>query len=355
MADQNGSILDMSDSDFMSQYGSGSDLHDDSTNKDSNADSSTSTDDYDSASYDEYADYDDPNIGYDDEDTSYLEPEQIEEEYKRIIGSPIKGAGKEVTLTNTDEAIKLIQMGMGYHKTMEQIKPHKKAIAMLEQNGLLDTTKLNFAIDLMNKNPKAIQKLISDSGMDLYDLDVSEDSNDYIPPNYSVSDEELALTNAVKEIEGTPTYTRTITVLGTEWDNASRDILRKHPELVGIINDQMASGVFDTVSKEVERYKLLGKLPTGMNDLEAYKFVGDTLYANNNPNSAPRGQQNNGNANVNTPIKTPNRDTVIRQKRATSVPRGQSSNRRSRASDNVWDMDDDDFIKRFGRGLDNFG
>lgn len=373
MSENTKDVFDLDDADFIKQYGTfnnskvvepASDDLDlvDVESEDSYDSEEESVDNHND---DEYAhEYSESNDDYDSNENEQQEEDydlndaessgstkKVRNNYKadlnRIIGTPIKGAGKEITLDNVDDAIRLIQMGMGYQKSMEQMKPHKRTIAMLEKNGLLDEGKLNYAIDLINKNPKAIQKLISDSDIDLFELD--EDTDSYNPTNYGVSEEQLALESAISDIEGTPTAARTITVLGSEWDNASKEIVQRNPELIRIINEHMQSGIFDTVSNKVSELKTLGKLPYGMSDLEAYRYVGDALYADSNPQSAPNNGQQYGNslANVSTPIKKPSRESVIRQKRATNVPR--SSNRYS-SQTNVWDMDDDEFIKQFGRG-----
>lgn len=373
-------VFDLDDSEFIKQYGtheqrtqstlykesanlevdsneveseeSGIDENDNEIDSSNNADahSGDNTDSVTNDSADDSVDDDDETE--DSSDSTDEVSENINELYKKIIGSPIKGAGKEIILDNPEDAIRLIQMGLGFQKSMEQLKPHKRTIAMLEKNGI-DEEKLNFLMDIANKNPQAIKKLISDSEIDLFDLD--DDDNEYKPSNYRISDQELNLDQAIKDIEGTPTYARTISLLGQEWDNASRDLIQRNPEVIGMINEHIASGLYDTVNNEVEKLKTLGKLPTGLCDLEIYKYVGDALYANSNSNSAPMNGQQTGidNANGRTPIKKPSRETVIQQKKATSVPRSQSSNSRQSSSlsmSDVWDMDDEEFTKRYGRG-----
>lgn len=69
-------------------------------------------------------------------------------EYKRLIGTPIKANGKEITIDSVDDAIKFIQMGANYYKKVEQLKPAQKIVSMLEKAQLLDESKLSFAIDL---------------------------------------------------------------------------------------------------------------------------------------------------------------------------------------------------------------
>lgn len=60
--------------------------------------------------------------------------------------------------------LSLVQMGANYHKQMQQLKPAKRIIAMLEQAGMfLMKNKLNHAIDIMSGNSAAIHKLIQET------------------------------------------------------------------------------------------------------------------------------------------------------------------------------------------------
>lgn len=268
-------------------------------------------------------------------------------EYKKLIGTPIKANGKDITIDNVDDAVRLIQMGANYYKKVEQLKPAQKMIAMLEQHQLMDEEKLSFAIDLLNKNPQAINKLVA--GMDLYEL-TDESKGDYKPTNHAVSDTQIALNDAIKEIQGTDTYERTVDLIGNKWDSASREIVQKNPSALTLINQHMASGIYDTVNTEVEKRKMLGTIPSGLSDIEAYKYVGDSLYAQAVPQSNPSaqtGQLPNGQkANVVPPIRKPSKDTVVKQKKSTSVPRGKASV--TEQIDNIYAMSEADFNAKYG-------
>ena len=76
--------------------------------------------------------------------------------FYEMVTKPIKANGKTVEIRTPEEAIKLMQMGANYTRKMQDIAPHRKVIMMLEDNGLLDTDKLSFLIDLEKMNPDAI-------------------------------------------------------------------------------------------------------------------------------------------------------------------------------------------------------
>ena len=267
-------------------------------------------------------------------------------EYKRLIGTPIKANGKDITIDSVDDAIKLIQMGANYYKKVEQLKPAQKIVSMLEKAQLLDESKLSFAIDLLNKDPAAIQSLVGD--MDISDV-LDERHNGYTPKDHTVSDVQLNLDNAINDVASTPTGHITLKVLGEQWDQASRQVVVSNPNIIGLINQHVADGTFDTVTREVEKRRMLGQIPQGLNDIEAYKFVGDQLYANGNATTAHKGQQHVAtNANA-KPIVKPSKETVVNKKRAASNTARNSSQSVSQNMDDVFAMSDEEFKAKYGK------
>lgn len=76
--------------------------------------------------------------------------------YEKLLKTPFKADGREISINTPDEAIALMQKGVSYSKKMASLKPNLKIIKMLEKNGLLDEGKLSFYIDLEKKNPQAM-------------------------------------------------------------------------------------------------------------------------------------------------------------------------------------------------------
>ena len=198
-----------------------------------------------------------------------------EAEYKKLF-APFRANGKEMQIKSVEEAITLMQMGANYTKKMVGLAPNLKILKLLENNGLLSEEKLSFLIDLDKKNPDAISKLVKDSGIDPLDMDVSK--SEYKPNTYTVDDKELELDAVLEQIQDTPTYSQTISVVGNKWDGPSKQVVAQNPQLLRVINDHMASGIYDRISTEVERERMLGRL-IGIPDIEAYRLVGDAIEA----------------------------------------------------------------------------
>lgn len=202
-------------------------------------------------------------------------PDLKPEDQLAKLYAPFKANGKEMQVNNVDEAISLMQMGANYTKKMASLKPHLKMIKLLENNGLLDENKLSFLIDLDKKSPQAISKLLKDSGIDPLDVDVDK-VGEYKPNTYTVDDRELALDAVLDDIQGTPTYGKTIDLVSNKWDAPSKQVIADNPQLLKVLNDHMASGHYDMISNEVDRERAFGRL-AGLSDIEAYRAVGDAL------------------------------------------------------------------------------
>ena len=197
-------------------------------------------------------------------------------QYEELL-SPFKANGKDIKVDTVEDARSLMQMGANYNKKMAALKPNLKVVKMLDNHGLLDEGKLSYLIDLSKKDPEAIKKLVKDSGLD--PLDIDTDNIAYKPNTYNVSDNEVALDGILDDIRDTSTFNTTIDIIGNKWDETSKDIIAKDPNIIKVINEHVGSGIFKKVSEVVERERILGRL-NGLSDIEAYKQVGDAINAN---------------------------------------------------------------------------
>lgn len=214
----------------------------------------------------------------------------FESEYKRLL-APFKANGREIAVKSVDDAIALMQMGANYNKKMAALKPNLKLMKLLENNGLLNEDKISFLIDLEKKDPAAINKLVKDSGIDPMDLD-AEKASGYKQTAYTVDDREIELDTVLDEIQGTTSYNRTLEIVSTKWDAASKQVIAGSPQLLKVINGHVESGIYDLISKELESERLFGRL-NGLSDIEAYRQVGDALHAKGAFNSLAQGSSQN--------------------------------------------------------------
>ena len=196
--------------------------------------------------------------------------------YEQIM-APFKANGKTMQVKSVEEAIQLMQMGANYTRKMQELQPHRKTLLMLENNGLLDEGKLSFLIDLDKKNPEAIKKLLQDANINPLDVDMDQEST-YQEGNHKVSDEEAQFRLVLDELNSNPVGRETLQTINSTWDQASKEVLWKQPEVMNTINAQRENGVYARITTEIDRRRTLGVIQVGVPFLEAYRVVGDELH-----------------------------------------------------------------------------
>lgn len=213
--------------------------------------------------------------GSEDKNKEKVETPDYRAFYEKIM-APLRANGKNIELKSPEEAVQLMQMGANYTRKMQAIAPHRKVLLMLENNGLLDEGKLSFLIDIEKKNPEAIKKLLKDSGIDPLEIDTGAEST-YRGGNHRVSDEEASFRAVLDDVSSIPEGRETLKLINTQWDQASKEILWKQPEVMSLIHQQRESGIYDTILTELERQRALGHIPSTVPFLQAYKKIGDDL------------------------------------------------------------------------------
>ena len=237
--------------------------------------------------------------------------------YERLT-APFKANGKEIKVGSVEDAIELMQMGANYSKKMAALKPHLRMIKMLENNGLMDESKLSYLIDLNGKNPEAIAKLVKDSGLDPLEMD-SEKADGYKPKSHKVDDREIELDNVLEEIKDSPTYQRTISVVSNDWDKASKDVIANTPQILKVLNAHMESGIYDLIQAELENERMFGRLQ-GLSDIEAYRKVGDNIQAIGGFDHLAEGQQSQPKQNVVSPKPMQVQNDKLKDKKRAAAP-----------------------------------
>ena len=212
----------------------------------------------------------------DPEDKKEVVAVDYKAEYERVM-APFKANGKDFKVDSVDDVIQLMQMGANYNKKMASLKPVLKLVKMLENNGLMNEEKINFLIDVSKGNQNAVSKLVTDGKLDPVDLDADKASA-YRPSSYRVDDREIDLETVMDEIKDSPKYGQLVTVVGDTWDAASKRVIADNPELLRIIHTSMENGVYDLISSEIDKERVLGRL-NGVSDLQAYRQIGDALHA----------------------------------------------------------------------------
>lgn len=272
------------------------------------------------------------------------EPEALTAESQLAeLFAPFKANGKDIKIESIDEARTLMQMGANYAKKMTALKPNLKVLKMLENNNLLDEGKLSHLIDISKKNPEAIAKLLSDSGVDPMNVDLSI-ADEYKPGTYTVDDNDMAFDDVMERIKSTPAYSRTVDVIANKWDDSSKKILLEEPAVIEIINSHIASGVYDQIMTVVDKERMLGRM-TGLSDIAAYKAAGEKLFGSKQPEQE---------APVNVPkqavvikkaVVAPVEDPAVKARKQAAAPTKNALAPKPNSEFNPLALSDDEFMK----------
>lgn len=279
--------------------------------------------------------------------------ETVPVDYKAFhdqVMAPFQANGKTIQLRSVDEAIQLMQQGANYTRKMQAIAPHRKVLMMLENNGLLDESKLSRLIDLEKKNPDAIRALVKEAGIDPLDIDVHGEST-YTPGNHAVPDEAIAFQTTLDEVSSTPDGQETVREITASWDPESKAELWKDPSILGTIHQQRISGVYDRVVAEIERQRTIGAIPANVSLLNAYRVIGERMTQAGAFQDLVAAQQAAQHPAVQHPVATrvaSAKPAVTNSgKVSAAAPTRTATPRRAEAFINPLAMSDDEFMKQF--------
>ena len=197
------------------------------------------------------------------------------EQFRDALTAPFRANGKDVKISSPEEAIRLMQMGIGYSDRMRELKQQTNIIERLKDGGLLEGNTLDYAIDLINKKPDAIRKLVQDAN--LVNEDLNQDVSEYTPDNHARSDTEYAIRNVLRRIEDSPEYEGTLRTVKQDWDDASRDVISQEPEIIQTLCEHRENGVFKAVSDRMSTDEALGRFDSKLSMLDRYRATAETM------------------------------------------------------------------------------
>lgn len=201
------------------------------------------------------------------------------------VTKSFKANGTMMTVTDPADIIALMQQGANYSKKMGELKPKMAILKALEENNLLDNAKISHLIDIYNKDPKAIKKLIQDSGLDTYELD-SEDNDGYVPENKVKEITELQ--TVLDELNSDSNFQEVLNDIVNTWDNESKDFVAQRPGVLRVLLEQRNSGIYHKVKGIVEYERMLGRMKD-IPYVEAYTIIEQQLSGeDSNPEPQPQ-------------------------------------------------------------------
>ncbi len=266
------------------------------------------------------------------------------QEFHAKITAPFKANGKDYQISSPEEAISLMQKGLNYNAKMNGIKDYVSAGRMLEQHELLNKPEeLAFLIDLYNKKPEAMAKLIKDSGIDAYELG-EEKAEGYKPTPIQAPSENVYQLREIIAANKEDAHFNAMYADVTNWDDTSQQAILNNPDTLLVLQAHKANGAYDTIMKRVNHaIDVQGsKVPVA----NLYFQFGKEIYGNGNG-----GGNNNAQATHstnNTPAKvTKTVDPKLAEKRKNlgglkNTVKSKSTSQASTAED-IYSMSDEEF------------
>lgn len=197
--------------------------------------------------------------------------------YEGLIGKTFKAGGKEITVKTPEEALQLMQMGVGFHGKMSKLAHAERIIETLRENDLLSEEKINELIDISKKNPEAIAALVQSAGLEPHQLLPSGDAQPYTPGQHVLPEAQIQFRHSVDAIreQGGNEF---LAHVAQDWDVTSRAEVYKDPRALDMIYGHKQTGVYDKISSEVERRKVFDPSVASLPFIHAYLAVGNEMH-----------------------------------------------------------------------------
>lgn len=223
--------------------------------------------------------------------TSESEPEQqtgeqteettqlTDAEFRQLVTASFRANHQDVQVDNPDDIRKLMQFGMNYHKKMGELAPHRKILKSLEQNGLLEADKINFAIDLLKGDKAAVAKFLKDQSIDTYELPDLEETP-YQSKNYMPTDERVAFDEKTQELQGSEAGQRVLSYV-KNLDQDSFFEVYSNPVILDNLQRHAENGLMNDTLAVLEKEYALGNVPANIKPIDAYAHVAEQLQSQN--------------------------------------------------------------------------
>ena len=207
--------------------------------------------------------------------------------YERITGN-IKAAGTEISVSNPEDIISLMQKGLDYTKKMQAVSHLRGLNEVLTENDLTDPATLGYLIDLKNHKPEAIARLLKESGLDAFDLD-EDKAAAYQATQINIA-EKTKVVNVREIVEAHANDEQFNEVFATArtWDDASQQEIVTNPQLLVTLTEHKRNGVYDRIVAEMQQERLI-RGNVSEPELQQYVRIGNALFG---------GNQNGGSAQV---------------------------------------------------------
>jgi hypothetical protein len=204
-------------------------------------------------------------------------------DFYKSVTAPLKADNHEYTFNDPAKIRELIQKGINYNGKMEAIKQMRGVHEVLSEANLLDPTKLSFLIDLHNRKPEAIAKLLQDSKLDTYELD-EQKASEYKETSVDL-DQASKVAHFRAHYNDNASDQNYVSVFeeARKWDDHSQQKILEHPEYIRTLADHKASGVYNQIMNQVAYERNVNNVHIPL--LDHYHDVGVRMFGNGGGNA----------------------------------------------------------------------
>lgn len=219
------------------------------------------------------------------EDEGEKEGEEVEAPPPQLYKFKANGQDFEFTQDEINQQFGTVfGKAMDYTQKMQKISPYRQMISALEEENITQD-QLNLAIDVLKGDKAALQKLIADKDIDIYDLGDKEEDAPYVPNTYGKDEHQQRLEELDRTLSKDPEYAQTVDIVGRQWDAKSREALSDNPEWIVGLHSDVKSGVFAKVAPEATKMKMLDG--GTKSDIEYYLMAGQRILGQGDATPPP--------------------------------------------------------------------
>ena len=218
-------------------------------------------------------------------------------------------------------------------KDKTRFDKYKEELAILEgikEQGLSDKD-LYLLVEAKKGNKQAISKLLKESNIDPYELDLEDESIDEYKPNeYKVDPKIMEVKSIIEDAKSDDNTFKTFNyILNNEFNESDRAKAFEDPNLLAFIKDTVKTGVFDAIAPNYTKRKIMGENP-----ISAYINAYDDYM---------KELEKQKETTVNK-IKEENQQKATKRKKASEGTKKVVSNKKQKSID---DMTDEEFEKYY--------
>ena len=183
---------------------------------------------------------------------------EVEPESKILIDF---GDGK-VEVDSVDELKTIASKALKDKNKYDKYKDELAILEGIKEQGLSDKD-LYLLVEARKGNKQAIAKLLKETNIDPYDLDLEDESIDeYKPKEYKVDPKIMEVKSIIDDAKKDEHVFKTFDyILNKEFGEKDRATAFEDPELLGFIKDTVRDGIFDKIAPNYTKRKIMGENP----------------------------------------------------------------------------------------------